>query len=60
MTYYFYYFRLLLSLPVPLSQLQLMMEDKSEGFDTASLLYFLIWGSRACSKVYTNFLKVKV
>jgi len=37
-----------------------MMEDKSEGFDTASLLYFLIWGSRVGSIAYSHFLKVKV
>lgn len=58
--YYIYYFRLLLSLPVPIQLLQDMKEDKSNGFDTAHLLYFLIWGPRAGSKTYYHFLKVKI
>lgn len=54
----FYFFRLLLSLPVPIQKLQDMIEDKSNGFDTSHLLYFLIWGPRTGSKVYYHFLKV--
>lgn len=52
------YFRLLLSLPVPIQKLQDMIEDKSDGFDTSRLLYFLIWGPRTGSKIYYHFLKV--
>lgn len=37
-----------------------MLEDKSNGFDTSSLLYFLIWGPRTNSKIYYHFLKVEV
>lgn len=52
--------RLLLSLPVPIQKLQNMLEDKSNGFDTSSLMYFLIWGPRANSKIYYHFFKVKI
>lgn len=55
-----FYFRLLLSLPVPIKKLQDMIEDKSNGFDTPNFLYFLIWGPRTGSKVYYHFLKVRV
>ncbi|XP_025419971.1 protein purity of essence-like [Sipha flava] len=51
--------KLLLSLPVPIQKLQDMIEDKSNGFDTSSLLYFLVWGPRTSqtSKIYYHFLK---
>lgn len=53
-----FYFRLLLSLPVPIKNLQDMIDDKFDGFDTSHLLYSLIWGPRTGSKVYYHFLKV--
>lgn len=55
-----YYFRLLLSLPVPIQQFKNMIEDKSNGYDTPHLLYFLIWGPRTSSKNFYHFLKVKI
>jgi len=52
--------RLLLSLPVPIQKLQDMISDKSNGYDTSNLLYFLIWGPRTGSKIYYHFLKVNI
>lgn len=37
-----------------------MIEDKSNGFDTTRLFYFLIWSPRISSKMFYHFLKVNV
>jgi len=55
-----YYVRLLLSLPVPIQKIQDMMSEKTRGFDSSNLLYFLIWGPRTGSKIYYHFLKVNI
>jgi len=57
---FIYFVRLLLSLPIPIQKIQDMIKEKTCGYDSSNLLYFLIWGPRTGSKIYYHFLKVNI